>query len=112
KNILFVGLIVVDGGGAVAGLALKRRRDDLLGGRKLRDHRLEAREEQRRDIERALGIEPPDLAGDAFGIDKADRAHRAQLDVLDDLLLVLALELVIAFAADTEKFHVLAGSHE
>jgi len=47
----------------------------LLRGRDLRNHRLEAREEQRADIERTLGIEVRDLLGDRLRVGNADGPH-------------------------------------
>ena len=48
-------LVFVDGAaGVAAGFGLERRRDDLQRRRDLADHRLEAREEQRGDVELAL----------------------------------------------------------
>src|SRR5262245_15607950 len=41
---------------------------------------------------------------------EAERAHRAQLEVLDDLLLVLAPQLLVALAADAEELDLLAFS--
>src|SRR5262245_61755017 len=47
EDLLLLGLVVVDRAAeAVGGLALEYRGDDLLGGRDLRNHRPEAREEQ------------------------------------------------------------------
>ena len=48
-------------------------------------------------------VEPEDLVCDVLGMLKAERAHRAQLDVLDDLLLVLTAQLLVALAADAEE---------
>ena len=93
--------------GAAAG-GVEHRRDDLLRGLNLRDHRFEAGEDQGADVERALGIEPQDAVGDLLGIGEAERAHRAQLDVLDDHPLVLALELLVALAPDAEELDLLA----
>src|SRR6202035_2741448 len=68
-------------------LGLHHQRNDLLRGRDLRDHGFEARIEQRADVELA-GLEAgEDFVGDVFGIDKPELANRAQLDILDDLLL-------------------------
>ena len=53
EDLVLVGLVFVGrAAGVVAAFALEHRRDDLLRGRDLRDHRLEAREEQRADVER------------------------------------------------------------
>ena len=43
------------------------------------------------------------LLGDVLGIDEAELANRAQLDVLDDLLLEGAAQLLVALAADAEE---------
>src|SRR6266850_7509833 len=56
ENLFFVRLILVDSRGSLAGCRFEHRWNDLLGGRDLGDHRLEAGEEQRADIERALRI--------------------------------------------------------
>src|SRR6185503_12131982 len=93
-------------------LVREDRRDHLLRRRDLRDHRLEAGEEQGGDIEGAAVEQLYDLLGDRLGIDEAEHAHRAQLDHLDDLPLVLALELVIALASDAQELDVLAVRHE
>ena len=53
-------------------------------------------------------VEPHDLVADVFGMLEGERAHRAQLDVLDDLLVVEAAELVVALAADAEELDLLA----
>ncbi len=67
------------------------------------DHRFEARIEQRADVELA-GLEArQNLFGDVFGIDEAELANRAQVDVLDDLLLEGAAELLVTLAADAEE---------
>ncbi len=93
---------------ALAAFSSDDQRDDLLRGRDLRDHRLEARIEQRADVEFA-GIEARQhLFGDVLGIDEAELTYRAQIDVLDDLLVEGAAELLVALAADAEEFHFLA----
>src|SRR5882724_10035605 len=102
ENLLLVRLIFVSGRHAVASVRLEHRWNDLLGGRDLGDHRLEAREEQCADIEFALRIERGDLLGNRFRVDEADGAHRAQLDMLDDVALVLAAQLLVALLADAE----------
>ncbi len=92
--------------------SLEHRRDDLLRGLDLRHHRLEAGKEQGADVEGALGVEPHDLVADPFGMLEGERAHRAQLDVLDDLLLVEATQLLVALAADAEELDLLAFRHQ
>ena len=72
------------------------------------DHGFEARIEQRADIELA-GLEArQNLFGNVFGIDEADLANRAQVDVLDDLLLEGSAELLVALAADAENLDLFA----
>ncbi len=79
-----------------------------MRGRDLRDHGLEARIEKRADVELA-GLEPgDDFLGDVFGVDEAKLTHRAQLDGFHDLLLKIAAQLLIAFAADTEELDLFA----
>src|SRR5262249_26055367 len=108
EDLVLVGLVLVDRAGIVAGLVREYRGNDLLRGRNLRDDGLEAREEQGADVERALLVEPHDLVADPFGILEGERADRAQLDVLDDLPLVEAAQLLIALAADAEELDLLA----
>src|ERR1700730_430988 len=89
-------------------LGLHHQRNDLLRGRDLRDHGLEARIEQRADVELA-GLEAGDnFVGDVFGIDKPELANRAQLDILDDLLLEGAAALLEALAPDAEELDLFA----
>ena len=91
---------------------LDNQRNDLLGGRDLRDHGLEARIEQRADVE-LTGVEPRQhLLGDVLGVDEAELTHAAQVEMLDDLLVELAAELLVALAADAEEFHFLALVHQ
>src|SRR5882762_8572205 len=79
---------------------LDHQRDDLLRGRNLRDHRLEARVEQRADVELA-GIEHlDDRLGDVLGVLVAKYPHRAQLGMADDLLFEVAAQLLKTLAAD------------
>src|SRR5207237_9949084 len=79
-----------------------------LGGRELRDQRVEARIEQGADVELA-GLEArQNLFGNVFGIDEAELANRAQIDVLDDVLLEGAAELLVALAADAENLDLFA----
>ena len=74
----------------------------------LRDHRLELRVEQRADVELA-GVETRQhLLGDVLGVDEAELTNAAQIEMLDDLLLEQAAELLVALAADAEEFHFLA----
>src|SRR5258708_31744777 len=88
------------------------QRNDLLRGRDLRDHRLEARIEQRADVELA-GLETRDhLFGDVLGIDEGKLADCTKIDVLDDLLLERAAQLLIALTADAEEFYFLALVHQ
>src|SRR6202012_4275624 len=88
----------------IGGRRLDYERNDLLRGRDLRDHRLEARIEQRADVELA-GLETGDhLLGDILGIDESELAYRAQIHMLDDLLVEQAAELLVALAADAEEF--------
>src|SRR5262245_56918840 len=112
EDLGLLGLVFVDRAVVVAGLVRKHRRDDLLRGRDLRDDRPETREEQGADVERALLVEPHDLVADPFGILEGERADRAQLDVLDDLLLVEAAQLLVALAADAEELDLLALGHQ
>src|SRR5262249_59839131 len=78
----------------------------------LRDHRLEPREEERADVEGALLEQPHDLVTDLVGVLETDTAHAAQLDVLDDLLLELAPQLLVALTADAVEFDLLARGRE
>src|SRR4051794_11145481 len=112
ENLLLVRLILVDSRGLLAGCGFEHWRNDLLGGRDLGDHRFEAREEQRADIELPLRIERGHLLGDRFSVDEADGAHRPQLDVFDDVALVLAAQLLVALLADAEDLDLLAVSQK
>ena len=68
--------------------------------------------EQRADVELA-GVETGQhLLGDVLGVDEAELANAAQIEVLDDLLVEQAAELLIALAADAEEFHFLALRHQ
>src|ERR1700687_5290214 len=92
----------------IGGGSFHHQRNDLLRGRDLRDHGLEARIEQRADVELA-GVETRDHPlGDVFGIDKPELANRAQLDIFHDLLLEGAAQLLKALAADTEELDLFA----
>jgi hypothetical protein len=88
------------------------RRNDLLRGRNLRDHRTEARVEQRADVETELVVQRDDLLGDHLGVLEAQRAHRAQIDHLDDLFFIGPPQLIEAFAADAEQFDLFALGDE
>src|ERR1019366_6862508 len=74
----------------------------------LRDHRAEAREEQRADVEFSGVEQGDDLLGDHLGLLEADLLDTAQLDGLDDLLAINPAQLVLALAADAEDLDVLA----
>src|SRR5438552_2629870 len=78
EDLVFLRLVFVGGRGTgVGGRGFHHQRNDLLRGRDLRDHGLEARIEQRADVEFA-GVETGDhLVGDFLGIDEAELAHRA-----------------------------------
>src|SRR5437899_3094347 len=52
------------------------------------------------------------LLGDVLRVHEAKLAHRAQVEMFDDLPFELAAELLIALAADTEEFHLLALVHQ
>src|SRR5690606_18696035 len=87
----------------------KLRRNDLLRGRDLRDHRLEARIEQRADVELARLVARDDLLGDVLGLFVADITGATQVDDIDDLLRESPAQDVIALAADTDDLDRLAG---
>src|SRR5262249_6009508 len=112
EDFVLIGLVFVDHAVAIAGAPLEHRGDDLLRRRGLRDDRLEARKEQGADVERTLLIEAQDLVADAFGVFEVERAHGAQLDVLDDLLFVEPAKLLVALAADAKELHLLAFRHQ
>ncbi len=105
-------LVFVGRGRACVLLRLEHRRDDLLRGRNLRDHRPKAREEQRRDVEGALVEQRKNALRDGFRVCITDVAHRAQLDRLDDLLLIEPAQLLEALAADAQEFDGLALASE
>src|SRR5580692_1534113 len=113
QNLVFFRLIFVRGRRAgIRGLGFHHQRNDLLRGRNLRDHRLEARIEQRADVELA-GLETRDhLVGDILGIDETELAHRAQIEVFDDLLVEQAAELLVTLAADAEELDLFALVHQ
>src|SRR6202451_1734995 len=65
EDILFVRLDLIDRAAkSFGGIGLEHRRNDLLRGRDLRDHRSEARVEQRADVEFELVEQRDDLFGD------------------------------------------------
>ena len=64
--------------------------------------------EQRGDVECTFFVKPDDRLADPLGMLVADRAHAAQFDHVDDLLIELALELVEALAADAQQLDLLA----
>src|SRR4029079_3989868 len=82
--------------------------NDLLRGRNLRNHRAEAREEQRADVEFEFIKTRDDLFGDALSVLEAQRPRAAQVDHLDDLARILPAQLIVALAADAEEFDFLA----
>src|SRR5262245_56909744 len=85
----------------------KGRRNDLLRRRNLRHHRLELREEQYADVERAVLEQVDDPVGEFLRVLERQRTH-AQFDHVDDLLFVLALELLEPLAADAQELDLLA----
>src|SRR5580692_1787560 len=113
EDILFVGLELVDRAAqSFGGIGLEHRRNDLLRGRNLRDHRTEARVEQRADVEFELVEQRDDLFGDHFGVLEPQGAHRTQVDQLDDLLGIEAAQLIVALAADAEELDLFAFGHQ
>src|SRR6202451_2610144 len=109
EDILLVGLELVDRAAkSFGGIGFKHRRNDLLRGRDLRDHRSEARVEQRADVEFELVEQRDDLFGDHLGVVESQGAHRAQIDQFDDLLGIEPAQLIVTLAADAEEFDVLA----
>src|SRR5665213_3289505 len=109
QNLVFFRLIFVRRRRAgIRGPGFDHQRNDLLRSRNLRDHRLEARIEQRADIELA-GLEASDdLVRNVLGVDEAELANRAQLDVFDDLLFEVAAQLLKTLAADAEELDLFA----
>src|SRR6266581_1093924 len=92
----------------IRGRRFHHQRDDLLRGRDLGDDGFETRVEQRADVELA-GLEArDDLPGDILGVDEAELAYCAQIDMFDDLLLEQAAELLVALAADAEELDLFA----
>src|SRR6185312_10261986 len=104
QNLVLFRLILVGGRRAgVRRLCLDHQRNDLVCGRDLGDHRLEARIEQRADVE-FPGLEPRNhFLRDILGVAEAELTDRTQLDVLDDLLLEGTAELLVSLAADAEE---------
>src|SRR5713101_2913608 len=113
QDVFLVGFVFVDRAAGVASLLRgKYRRDDLLRGRNLGDDRLEPREEQGADVERALGEQPGQLFADGLGVLEFQHAHRAQVHRLQDLTAVLPPQLLEALAADAEELDLLALGDE
>src|SRR5580698_8310055 len=113
EDILFVGLELVDcAAKSFRGIGFEHRRNDLLRGRDLRDHRAEARIEQRTDVEFELVEQRDDLRGDHFGIVEPQRAHRTQIDQFDDLLSIEPAQLIVTLAADAEELDLFALGNE
>src|SRR6266404_9962976 len=109
QNLIFFRLVFVSCRRAGIGVGgFRHQRNDLLRGRHLRDQGFEARIEQRADVELA-GLEASDdFVRDVFGVDEAKLTHRAQLDGFHDLLLEIATQLFVAFAADAEELDLFA----
>ncbi len=81
EDLALVGLVVVDRRRCLAVPASICGRDDALRRRDLRDHRLEPREEQRRDVELAVALKRRQhVLRDRLGIDEADLLEVAQID--------------------------------
>src|SRR5437879_355829 len=104
ENLVFLRLVLVERRRAHRLFLLDHQRDDLLRGRDLRDHRLEARVEQRADVELARVEHPDDRLGHVVGVFIAKHADRAQLGMADDLLFEIAAQLLVALAADAIEF--------
>src|SRR5439155_21021876 len=66
KDLVLVGLVFVHRAVLIAVRAGEYRWNDLMRGRQLRHYRLESREEEGADVERALLIEPQNPVGDAL----------------------------------------------
>src|SRR5579862_2575180 len=113
EDILFVRLELVDRAAqSRGGVGFEDRRNDLPSGRDLRDHRAEARIEQRADVELELVEQRDDLLRDHFGILEPQGAHRTQIDQLDDLLGIEPAQLIVALAADAEELDLFALGHQ
>src|SRR6185312_1351029 len=108
ENFLFFRFILVGCSRTCVGRLFEHRRNDLLRGRNLGDHRSEAREEQGADVEGALVEKRNYFLGDHVSLLESDRAHAAQFDRLDDQLAVEPAKLVVALAADTKDFDLFA----
>src|SRR5262249_27419101 len=79
-----------------------------LCGRNLRDYRLEAREEQRGDVEFASIEHLQHLVRDFIGLDETKLLHFAEGDVVDDIVLERTTQNVVALAADGQDLDRLA----
>src|SRR5690348_1032277 len=108
QNVRLLRFVFVDSSRSVGCALREHGRDDLLRCRDLSDDRLEAREEQRADVEGPFLVELDDLLSDLVGVFEMDLSNGAQIDRLDDVLLELPPELLETFTADTEEFHHLA----
>src|SRR4051794_501579 len=108
ENLVLAGLVLVDGLAIRATAGADLGRDDLLRRRDLGDDRLEARVEQRRDVELAV-LEPlEDLPRHHVGVLEAELARAAQVDEVDDAVRELPPQDVVAFLADADDLDVLA----
>src|SRR5262249_28741379 len=108
EDVVLVWLIFVSGSGTVAFLLGYHRRNDLLGGRYLRNDRFEAREKQRADVECALVVERDHPLRYVLRVHEGDLANGPQLNRLDDLFFERPFDLVVTFAANAEKLHLFA----
>src|SRR5262245_60208592 len=108
QDFLLIRLVFVDHAVVVASFALEHGRDDLLSRRGLRDNGLETRKEQGADVERTLFIKPQDFVADICAMLEGECANAAQLDVLEDLLLIQTAKLFVALATYAEELHVFA----
>ncbi len=86
--------------------------DDLLRRRDLADHRAEAREKERGDVEGAIGEQAEDLRRDRLGMPEAELPDTPELDEVDDERRIEPLQLVEALLADAEDLHLLAVGEE
>src|SRR6202042_307874 len=93
-------------------LRAKLGRNKLLGRGNLRDHRLEARVEQRADVELALIEQRAHLFGDRLRGLVGYRANRAHVDQLQDLALMRPAKLIIALLAYAKNLDCLALPRE
>src|SRR5690242_10425583 len=112
ENLVLFGLVFVGRRRRLAVLLLHFQRNELLGRWNLGDDRPEAGEEQRADVELACLETGNDLVCDVLGIVEAKLPHAAQIDVLDNLLLELPAQLIVAFAPDAEELDFLAFGHQ